>query len=211
MYTYARMRNTRQIPRLTPAKTTTEQAYNLTVTNQNIQHDMNNTTDTTAAQNVTFAIISDWMTTAQAKEMMNDLVGREIFTKKQIKKSGYLFANGKDKSDGYICRVLAMTGICPEMERGFRQPRGKHTRKNKAVVSVPVEVIAAEKDEPIVKEVMLYVVQSDEDPQPTEELIMGMTEWNSKWNQATRARKIHQRAVELFGESVEYQGWDVVK
>lgn len=173
---------------------------------------MNNTTDTTtAAQNVTFAIISDWMTTAQAKEMMNDLVGREIFTKKQIKKSGYLFANGKDKSDGYICRVLAMTGICPEMERGFRQPRGKYARKNKAAVSIPVEVIAAEKDEPIVKEVMLYVVQSDEDPQPTEELVMGMTEWNSKWNQATRARKIHQRAVELFGESVEYQGWDVVK
>lgn len=173
---------------------------------------MNNTTNTTTnAQNVTFAIISDWMTTARAKEMMNDLVGREIFTKKQIKKSGYLFANGKDKSDGYICRVLAVTGICPEMERGFRQPRGKYTRKNKAAVSVPVEVIAAEKDEPIVKEVMLYVVQSDKDSQPTEELIMGMTEWNSKWNQATRARKVHQRAVELFGEFVEYLAWKVMK
>jgi hypothetical protein len=155
---------------------------------------------------MTFAIISDWVTTAQAKEIMNELIGREVFTKKQIKKSGYLFANGKDKSDGYICRVLAMTGIHPEMERGFRQPRGKHSRKNKTVAPVPVE-----KYEPIVKEVMLYVVQSDEDPQPTEELVMGMTEWNSKWNQATRARKIHQRAVELFGESVEYQGWDVVK
>ena len=137
--------------------------------------------------------------------------GMEKLAKSGDREAGYLFANGKDKSDGYICRVLAVTGICPEMERGFRQPRGKYTRKNKAVVSVPVEVIAAEKDEPIVKEVTLYVVQSDEDPQPTEELVIGMTEWNSKWNQATRARKVHQRAVELFGESVEYQAWRVVK
>ena len=150
---------------------------------------------------MTFAIISDWVTTAQAKEIMNELIGREVFTKKQIKKSGYLFANGKDKSDGYICRVLAMTGIHPEMERGFRQPRGKHSRKNKTVA--PVETFA--------KEVVLYLVQSDNDPQPDDEIVIGMKEWNSKWNQATRSRKIHQRAVELFGESVTYEGWDVVK
>lgn len=169
------------------------------------------TTDTAAAipaKNVTFAIISDWMSTAQAKEMMNDLVGREIFTKKQIKKSGYLFANGKDKSDGYICRVLAVTGIHPEMELGFRQPRGKHVRKPKVSVETPV-IEAPTK--PVVKEVKLFVVQSDDEPQPEEEAIIGMYEWNSKWNQSTRARKIHERAVEIYGESVEYQGWDVVK
>ena len=171
---------------------------------------MNNIENTTktAAENVTFAIISDWMTTAQAKEMMNDLVGREIFTKKQIKKSGYLFANGKDKSDGYICRVLAVTGIHPEMERGFRQPRGKHLRKANASVET-LTIVAPTK--PVVKKVKLFVVQSDDDPQPDEEVTIGMYEWNSKWNQQTRARKIHERAVEIYGESVEYQGWDVVK
>lgn len=174
---------------------------------------MNNIENTTkaATENVTFAIISDWMTTAQAKEMMNDLIGREIFTKKQVKKSGYLFANGKDKSDGYICRVLAVTGIHPEMERGFRQPRGKHARKGVTVdTTIPTPVIEEPK-KPVVKEVKLFVVQSDDDPQPDEEVIIGMHEWNSKWNQQTRARKIHERAVEIYGESVEYQGWDVVK
>ena len=174
---------------------------------------MNNIENTTKAanENVTFAIISDWMTTAQAKEMMNDLVGREIFTKKQIKKSGYLFANGKDKSDGYICRVLAVTGIHPEMERGFRQPRGKHVRKSVTLPSPPPVLTIEEPKKEVVKEVKLFVVQSDDDPQPDEEVIIGMHEWNSKWNQQTRARKIHERAVEIYGESVEYQGWDVVK
>jgi hypothetical protein len=173
---------------------------------------MTNTNDNnTAAQNVTFAIISDWVTTAQAKDIMNDLIGRELFTKKQVKKSGYLFANGKDKTDGYICRVLAVTGIHPEMERGVRQPRGKHLRKNvkSGVTEIPVEIEAPKK--PVVKEVKLFVVQSDDDPQPDEEVVIGMHEWNSKWNQQTRARKIHERAVEIYGESVEYQGWDVVK
>ena len=174
---------------------------------------MNNIENTTkaATENVTFAIISDWMTTAQAKEMMNDLVGREIFTKKQIKKSGYLFANGKDKSDGYICRVLAVTGIHPEMERGFRQPRGKHVRKNVTLPAPPPVLTIEEPQKQVVKNVKLFVVQSDDDPQPDEEVIIGMHEWNSKWNQQTRARKIHERAVEIYGESVEYQGWDVVK
>lgn len=174
---------------------------------------MNNIENTTktAAENVTFAIISDWMTTAQAKEMMNDLVGREIFTKKQIKKSGYLFANGKDKTDGYICRVLAVTGIHPEMERGFRQPRGKHLRKSATLPSPPPVLVVEEPQKQVVKNVKLFVVQSDDDPQPDEEVTIGMYEWNSKWNQQTRARKIHERAVEIYGESVEYQGWDVVK
>lgn len=173
---------------------------------------MTNTNDNnTAARNVTFAIISDWVTTAQAKDIMNDLIGRELFTKKQVKKSGYLFANGKDKTDGYICRVLAVTGIHPEMERGFRQPRGKHLRKNAKtkVAEVPVEIEAPKK--PVVKEVKLFVVQSDDDPQPDEEVVIGMYEWNSKWNQQTRARKIHERAVEIWGDSVEYQGWELVK
>lgn len=164
----------------------------------------NNISDNTD-RNMTFAIISDWVTTAQAKDIMNDLIGREVFTKKQVKKSGYLFANGKDKTDGYICRVLAVTGIHPEMERGFRQSRGKHNRKGTKVPTIEEPKI------PVVKEVKLFVVQSDDDPVPDEEVIIGMHEWNSKWNQATRARKIHKRAIEIWGESVEYQGWEVVK
>lgn len=155
----------------------------------------------------TFAIITDWVTTAQAKEIMNDLVGREVFTKKQIKKSGYLFANGKDKSEGYVCRVLAVTGLHPEMERGFRQPRGKHLRKGETAKKPVIE----EPKKPIVKQVKLFVVQSDDDPQPDEEVTIGMYEWNSKWNQETRSRKIYKRAVELWGDSVEYQGWELVK
>lgn len=165
----------------------------------------NNTADNNTARNMTFAIISDWVTTAQAKDIMNDLIGREVFTKKQVKKSGYLFANGKDKTDGYICRVLAVTGIHPEMERGFRQPRGKHSRKGTEAPAIEEPKI------PVVKEVKLFVVQSDDDPAPDEEVTIGMHEWNSKWNQATRARKIYERAVEIWGESVEYQGWEVVK
>lgn len=169
----------------------------------------NKNNNAAAAQDVTFAIISDWVSTAQAKDIMNDLIGREVFTKKQVKKSGYLFANGKDKTDGYICRVLAVTGLHPELERGFRQPRGKYSRKPK--VEETVEETAEVVEKPCVKKVMLYLVQTDEDPQPTEEYELHMTEWNSKWNQATRGKKIYERAVEVLGKSVDYEGWEVVK
>lgn len=150
---------------------------------------------------MTYAIISDWVTLADAKQMMNDLIGREIYTKEQLKKSSTIFANGKDKSDGYLYRVMAIEGIHPDMERGSQKRRVKR----ETVESTPRYAPKPGEKAILIKELVV------EDGAIPIDGVIGMPEWNTKWNQATRDRKITKRVLELFGNEAGFNGWELVK
>lgn len=64
----------------------------------------------------TFVDLTTWIPVDEAKAMIKRLIEEGKYNKTQIKKSSNLFANRKDKTDGYICRVLAIAGIHPELE-----------------------------------------------------------------------------------------------
>ena len=63
-----------------------------------------------------FVDITTWIPLDEAKAMIAELIENGTYTKEQIKKSSNVFANRKDKNDGYICRVMAEAGIHPELE-----------------------------------------------------------------------------------------------
>lgn len=108
---------------------------------------MNNNIDTTAAEIATiinvqapvaksvetteYAYISEWMRVDQANDWMQCLITEGTYTKKQLKKSSPRFANGKDKTDGYEVRVIAVSGIHPELEKaivGYRKTMEKKVK-----------------------------------------------------------------------------------
>lgn len=84
-----------------------------------------------------FVDLTTWIPVDEAKAMIKDLIEQGKYEKHQIKKSSNLFANRKDKSEGYICRVLAEAGIHPELE--IQKPEKKTTKKVKKAQAV-VEV-----------------------------------------------------------------------
>jgi hypothetical protein len=99
----------------------------------------NNNIDTTAAQNETitnetatqWAYISEWMVPSQATDWISSLITEGSYKKGEIKKSSPRFANGKDKTDGYEVRVIAVAGIKPELEKavvGYRKLIEKKVR-----------------------------------------------------------------------------------
>lgn len=65
---------------------------------------------------VTFAPISNWIPVADAKVMRSELVNNGTFAKDQVKLSSYRWVDTKDHSKGYLCRVLAIKGLRPDME-----------------------------------------------------------------------------------------------
>ena len=75
-----------------------------------------------------FVDLTTWIPVDEAKAMIKNLIEQGKYQKHQIKKSSNLFANRKDKSEGYICRVLAEAGIHPELE--IQKP-GKKTKQVK--------------------------------------------------------------------------------
>lgn len=94
---------------------------------------MNNEIIETAAQNetVTYSYISEWMVPSQATDWIKSLITEGSYKKGEIKKSSPRFANGKDKTDGYEVRVIAVTGIKPELEKavvGYRKLIEKKVR-----------------------------------------------------------------------------------
>lgn len=68
-----------------------------------------NNTDTT------FAAVTTWISIADAKAKRAELIAQGI-DKKQVKLSSYRWADIKDHSKGYICRVLIVKGLRPELE-----------------------------------------------------------------------------------------------
>lgn len=83
-----------------------------------------------------FADLTDWIPVDDAKAMIKDLIEKGTYEKHQIKKSSNLFANRKDKSEGYICRVLAEAGIHPELEIQKPEKPAKRTKKAAVIAQV---------------------------------------------------------------------------
>lgn len=105
----------------------------------------NNNIDTTAAEIATicnapattsvevteWAYITGWMKSEVATDLIAQYVAEGTYTKKQIKKCSPRFANKKDKTDGYEVRIIAVTGIHPELEQavvGYRAQIEKKVR-----------------------------------------------------------------------------------
>lgn len=83
-----------------------------------------------------FVDMTSWIPVDEAKAKIAELIENGTFTKTQIKKSSNLFANRKDKSDGYVCRVLIEAGIHPELEIKKEKKATKKPKKVEAVVQV---------------------------------------------------------------------------
>ena len=83
-----------------------------------------------------FVDMTSWIPVDEAKAKIAELIENGTFTKTQIKKSSNLFANRKDKSDGYVCRVLIEAGIHPELEIKKEKKATKKAKKVEAVAQV---------------------------------------------------------------------------
>lgn len=86
-----------------------------------------------------FVDLTNWIPVDEAKAMIKDLIEQGKYQKHQIKKSSNLFANRKDKSEGYICRVLAEAGIHPELEIQKPEKKAKRAKKVAAAPQVAQE------------------------------------------------------------------------
>ena len=62
------------------------------------------------------ADITLWLPVEEARARMARFILEGLYTKAQIKLSNYRLANGKNKDDGYIAKVIATKGIHPELE-----------------------------------------------------------------------------------------------
>lgn len=63
----------------------------------------------------TFAAVTTWISIADAKAKRAELIAQGL-DKKQIKLSSYRWKNIKNRDEGYICRVLVVKGLRPELE-----------------------------------------------------------------------------------------------
>lgn len=83
------------------------------------KHNKNVTSKQTKTMNATntteFAAVTTWISIADAKAKRTELIAQGI-DKKQVKLSSYRWKNIKDHSEGYICRVLIVKGLRPELE-----------------------------------------------------------------------------------------------
>lgn len=64
---------------------------------------------------ITFAAVTNWIAINEAKAKRAELIAAGL-DKKQVKLSSYRWADLKDHSKGYICRVLVVKGLRPELE-----------------------------------------------------------------------------------------------
>lgn len=92
-----------------------------------------------------FVDITTWIPLADAKAKIAELIENGTYTKEQIKKSSNVFANRKNKDDGYICRVMAEVGIHPELELK-KEPKKTKATVAKKKVSAPVAKVEEVKE-----------------------------------------------------------------
>lgn len=88
----------------------------------------------TMNDSITFAAVTTWISIADAKAKRAELIAQGI-DKKQVKLSSYRWADIKDHSKGYICRVLIVKGLRPELELADTKRVGtsrERVKKNKA-------------------------------------------------------------------------------
>ena len=104
-----------------------------------------------------FVDITTWIPVDEAKAKIAELIENGTYTKGQIKKSSNLFTNKKDKSDGYVCRVLAEAGIHPELELK------KEPKKTKKVTKKKVEATEAVATQPVDNRRYVVIAEPIED------------------------------------------------
>ena len=80
---------------------------------------------------ITFAAVTNWIAINEAKAKRAELIAAGL-DKKEVKLSSYRWADIKDHSKGYICRVLVVKGLRPELELADT----KRVKKNKAAAFV---------------------------------------------------------------------------
>lgn len=68
-----------------------------------------------ATNTIEFAAVTTWISIADAKAKRKELIANGL-DKKQVKLSSYRWKNVKNHDEGYICRVLVVKGLRPEME-----------------------------------------------------------------------------------------------
>lgn len=66
--------------------------------------------------NIELAAITTWINVNDAKTLKAQLIAEGKVDKKDIALSSYRWADLKDKSKGYICRVMVVKGLLPDME-----------------------------------------------------------------------------------------------
>lgn len=94
---------------------------------------------------MTFVDMTSWIPVDEAKAKIAELIENGTFTKEQIKKSSNLFANRKDKSDGYICRVLIEEGIHPELEMSKKEKKTKaKSKKTEKAEAAETQAVASD-------------------------------------------------------------------
>ncbi len=82
-----------------------------------------------------WAYITGWMKSEVATDFIAQAITEGSYKKGQIKKGAPRFANGKDKTEGYEVRVVAVSGIHPELEQavvGYRKEIEKKVRPSAA-------------------------------------------------------------------------------
>ena len=89
---------------------------------------------------MTFVDMTSWIPVDEAKAKIAELIENGTYTKEQIKKSSNVFANRKNKDDGYICRVMVEAGIHPELELKKEKKAPKKVKK----VAAPAQVVEAQ-------------------------------------------------------------------
>ncbi len=105
-----------------------------------------------------FVDMTGWIPVDEAKAKIAELIENGTFSKNQIKKSSNLFANRKDKSDGYICRILIEEGVHPELEAPKKE---KKTAKAKTKVVPQKEKNEEKETTEEVKDTRRYVVVAE--------------------------------------------------
>lgn len=110
------------------------------------------TATTTSVEVTEWAYITGWMKSELATDLIAQYIAEGTYTKKQIKKCSPRFANKKDKTDGYEVRIIAVSGIHPEIEQavvGYRaqiEKKVRHTlnEEQKALVAKFKKMLAYE-------------------------------------------------------------------
>lgn len=89
-----------------------------------------------------YAVISAWIAKEEAQALVKTLIAEGKYQKGEVKLSSYRWADPKDHSKGYLARVHAIKGICPELEIG---ETGK-AKKAEVKVETTCQGIAVEAD-----------------------------------------------------------------
>ena len=78
---------------------------------------------------MTHSYITGWLPKAEAQAKVKALIADGTYKKGEIKLSSYRWADLKDHSKGYLCRVLVVQGLRPDLECGTTRPRVKQAEQ----------------------------------------------------------------------------------